>query len=195
MLKVYYFDRNYAKNHSWGTRHFSDGLFHHYSDVIMGMVAFPITSFTIVYSIVYSGKGERDQSSASLAFVRGIHWWPVNSPHKGPVTRKMLPFDDVIMWRICITGLQGIHLCLLAVSQLTKRCLCNIISNTEGRHSLPVLALGHPCIRSWDEPTGPRHHGGCRSADTMPSVAVMPTLQLLNIIRVAWYTSIALHNR
>ena len=32
-----------------------------------------------------------------LAFVRGIHWWPMNSPHKGPVTRKMLPFDDVIM--------------------------------------------------------------------------------------------------
>ena len=23
--------------------------------------------------------------------------WPVNSPHKGPVTRKMFPFDDVIM--------------------------------------------------------------------------------------------------
>ena len=37
------------------------------------------------------------QSSASLAFVRGIHWWPVNSPHKRPVTRKMFPFDDVIM--------------------------------------------------------------------------------------------------
>ena len=35
--------------------------------------------------------------SASLAFVRGIHWWSVNSPHKGPVTRKMFPFDDVIM--------------------------------------------------------------------------------------------------
>ena len=119
MLKVYYFDRNYAESHSWGTRHFSDGLFYHYSDVIMGTVASPITSFTIVYSTVYSGKGERDQSSASLAFVRGIHWWPVNSPHKGPVTRKMFPFDDVIMWRICITGLQGIHSCLLAVSQLT----------------------------------------------------------------------------
>ena len=38
-----------------------------------------------------------DQSSASLAFVRGIHRWPVNSPHKGPVTWKMIPFDDVIM--------------------------------------------------------------------------------------------------
>ena len=37
------------------------------------------------------------KSSASLAFVRGINRWPVNSPHKGPVTRKMLPFDDVIM--------------------------------------------------------------------------------------------------
>ena len=26
--------------------------------------------------------------------------WPVNSPHKGPVTRKMFPFDDVIMFII-----------------------------------------------------------------------------------------------
>ena len=40
-----------------------------------------------------------DQSSASLAFVRGIHRGPVNSPHKWPVTRKMFPFDDVIMGR------------------------------------------------------------------------------------------------
>ena len=37
------------------------------------------------------------QSSASMAFVRGIHRWPVNSPHKGQVTQKMFPFDDVIM--------------------------------------------------------------------------------------------------
>ena len=28
-----------------------------------------------------------------------IHWWPMNSPHKWPVTRKMFPFDDVIMQR------------------------------------------------------------------------------------------------
>ena len=38
----------------------------------------------------------KHQSSASLAFVRGIHRWPVHSPHKGPVTRKMFPFDDVM---------------------------------------------------------------------------------------------------
>ena len=33
----------------------------------------------------------------SLAFVRGIRRWPVNSPHKGPVTRKMFSFGDAIM--------------------------------------------------------------------------------------------------
>ena len=89
----------------------------HYSDVIMGAMASQITSLTIVipppnevgggytgftlsvlYSSVYSGTDQRKhQSSASLAFVRGIHRRPVNSPHKGPVTRKMFPFDDIIM--------------------------------------------------------------------------------------------------
>ena len=39
----------------------------------------------------------KHQNSASLAFVRGIHREPVNSPHKWPVTRKTFPFDDVIM--------------------------------------------------------------------------------------------------
>ena len=70
----------------------------HYTDVIMSEVASQITSLTIVYSIVYSDVDLRKhQSSASLAFVRGIHRWPVNSPHKWPVTRKKFPFDDVIM--------------------------------------------------------------------------------------------------
>ena len=58
-----------------------------YSDVTMG--AFQITIVSIVYSTVCSGADQRKhQSSASLAFVRGIHRWPVNSPHKGPVTQK-----------------------------------------------------------------------------------------------------------
>ena len=70
----------------------------HYSDVIMGAMASQITSLTIVCSTVYSGADQRKyQGSASLAFVRGIHRWPVNSPHKWPVTRKMFPFDHVIM--------------------------------------------------------------------------------------------------
>ena len=58
----------------------------HYTDFIMGAMAFQITSLTIVYSAVYSGADQRKhQSSASLAFVRGIH--------RGPV----MSFDDVIM--------------------------------------------------------------------------------------------------
>ena len=70
----------------------------HYRGVIMGVMASQITSLTIVYSTVYSGAHQRNhQSSASLAFVRGMHRRPVNSPHKGPVTRKMFQFDDVIM--------------------------------------------------------------------------------------------------
>ena len=70
----------------------------HYSDVIMSAMASQITGVTIVYSIVCSGAYQRKQQSyASLAFVGGIHRWPVNSPHKGPVTRKRFPFDDVIM--------------------------------------------------------------------------------------------------
>ena len=57
-----------------------------------------ITSLTIVYSTVYSGADQRKhQSSASLAFMQGIHWWPVNPPHKWPVTRKIFLFDDFIM--------------------------------------------------------------------------------------------------
>ena len=32
----------------------------------------------------------------SLAFVRGIHQWPVNSLQKGLVTQKMFPFNDVV---------------------------------------------------------------------------------------------------
>ena len=64
----------------------------------MGTIASQITSLTIVYSTVYSDADQRKyQSSASLAFVRGIHRRPVNSPHKWPVTRQMFPFDDVIV--------------------------------------------------------------------------------------------------
>ena len=70
-----------------------------YNDTIMTAMTSHITSLTIVCSTVYSGADQRKhQSSASLAFVRGIHLWPVNSPHKGPITRKMIPFDDVVMY-------------------------------------------------------------------------------------------------
>ena len=76
----------------------------HYDDVIMTMLASQITR-SVVYSIVYSGVNQRKhQSSASLAFVWEIHRGPVNFPHKWPVTRKMFPFDDVIMWILASTA-------------------------------------------------------------------------------------------
>ena len=81
----------------------------HYSDVILGAMASQITTLTIVYSTIYTGADQRKhQSFTPLAFVRGIHrWpvnspqihrWPVNSPHKGPVTGKMFPFSMTASW-------------------------------------------------------------------------------------------------
>ena len=78
----------------------------------MGAIVSQITSLTIVYSIVYSDADQRKhQSSASLAFVREIHRGPANSPHKWPVTRKMFPFDDVIMIQ-CVSNATTVLLLL-----------------------------------------------------------------------------------
>ena len=71
---------------------------YYYRDVIMSAMAYQITSISIVRSAVCSGAVQRKhKSSASLAFVRGIHRWPVDSPHRRPVTRKMFPFHDATM--------------------------------------------------------------------------------------------------
>ena len=75
----------------------------HYGDVITGAIASQITSLTIVYSVYSDADERKHQSSASLAFVRGIHRGPVNSPHKWPVTRKMFH----LMTSSC--GLQRLH--------------------------------------------------------------------------------------
>ena len=81
-------------------------------------MASQITSLTIVYSTVYSGRSKKHQSSASLAFVRGIHRWPVNSPHKWPVTRKMFPLDDVIMAKCCAFCLDADVLLVIFVNRI-----------------------------------------------------------------------------
>ena len=78
-----------------------------------------ITSLTVVYSTVYWGADQRKhQSSASLAFVRGIHEWLVNSLHKWPVMWKMFPFDDVIMVNLPISSIS-------LYSLLSIHCLSN----------------------------------------------------------------------
>ena len=84
----------------------------HYDDVTMGAIASQITSLTIAFSTVYLDTDQRKhQSSASLAFVRGIHRRPVNSPHKWPVPRKMFPFDDVIMYVLVISRDASGYMC------------------------------------------------------------------------------------
>ena len=102
--------RSTSLGHYWGqsTSGLWDFLTQHYGDVIMGAIASQITSLAIVYSTVYSDADQRKhQSSASLAFVWGIHRLPVNSSHKWPVTRKM--FDDVIITRRKMYSMSWCH--------------------------------------------------------------------------------------
>ena len=110
---MYIWNSCFTKTNSW--RDFVqsdvDKWRSHYSDVIMGTMASQITNLTFVYSTAYSRADQRKhQSSASLALVRGIHRWPVNYPHKAPVTRKMFPFNDIIMTKVTY----GIFALLLA---------------------------------------------------------------------------------
>ena len=57
----------------------------------MGAMASQTTSLTIVYSTVCSGTDKKTSKLRVTGLCEGI------SPHKGPVARKMLPFEDVIM--------------------------------------------------------------------------------------------------
>ena len=74
----------------------------HYSDVIMSAMFLDCllrrrSKKTSKLRVTGLCEG---QSSVSLVFVRGIHRWPVNSPHKGPVTRETFPFNEVILARL-----------------------------------------------------------------------------------------------
>ena len=103
----------------------------HYDDIIMGAIAPLITSLTIVYSSVYSDADQsKHQSSASLAFVWGIHRVPVNSPHKWPVTRKMFPFADVIMYMQPTNSERHSH----ATELYGVYCLLTYWGRDNGRH-------------------------------------------------------------
>ena len=76
----------------------------HYSAVIISAMASQITGISNICLTVCSVAHQRKhQSSTSLAFVKGIHRWSADSPHKRQVTRKIFPFDDTIL---------SLHLCL-----------------------------------------------------------------------------------
>ena len=105
----------------------------------MDAMASQITSLTIVYSTVYSGADKRiHQSSASLAFVRGIHRGPANSPHKWPVTRKMFPFHDVIMRSLTFYSLLSFNVILSQIDSSAQDC---------GNSSADALELVQSCAK------------------------------------------------
>ena len=66
----------------------------HQSSESLSRATVPLLRYAPLTWQRYGGSGTGYES---LAFVRGIHRRPANSPHKWPVTRKMFPFDDVIM--------------------------------------------------------------------------------------------------
>ena len=132
----------------------------------MSTIVSQITSLAIVYSTVYSGADQRKhQSSASLAFVWGIHRGPVNPPHKRPVTRKMIPFDDVIMELACQLPLVSpfrsfpnhsvFVLFFLYLSYLVTTKAITI--PTTGLHSIPYIVVV----------------GNYASSDTQPQLGIV----------------------
>ena len=93
----------------------------HCSGVIIGAMAHKITIVSIVCPTVCSDADQiKHQSSASLAFVRGIHRWSVDYPHKWQVNRKMFPFDDVIVqWFLSFFfNIFNIHLNIIPVGPI-----------------------------------------------------------------------------
>ena len=130
---------------------------YHENDVIMGAIASQIMSLTIVYSIVYSDTDQRKhQSSASLAFVWGIHRGPVNSPHKWPVTRKMFSFDDVIMhfrnsaycWCFGVLRCLGtISLNHIMYGNLRQACGCPSVSGSTRNNLIYVIWIDRELVK------------------------------------------------
>ena len=91
----------------------------HYNGVIMSAMESQVTGVSIVCSSVGSGADQRKyQSSASLAFVWGTHRWSVNFRHKGPVTRKMFAFYDIIL---LLSGARDLHHIITPGIQLGSR--------------------------------------------------------------------------
>ena len=100
----------------------------------MSRMASQITGILIVCSTLSSSADQRKhQSSVWLAFVSGIHQWPVDSPHKGPVIWKMFPFDDIIM--ICRITQTWTCLFILLCSYVYVPILCQLFASCSLHHA------------------------------------------------------------
>ena len=104
----------------------------HYNDVIMSTMASQITSLTVVYStVLFRHRSKKTSKLCVTGLCEGNSPWPVNSPHKGPVTRKMFPFHDVIMG--CVIGCIQLTLTLTDPTGYTTQILlphCHTMGST-----------------------------------------------------------------
>ena len=120
---------------------FPDSLVIHYNDVIMSIsIQQP---HDCLFNRLYRPYQRKHQNSMTLAFVRGIHRWPVNSWHKGPVIWKMFPFNDVIMITMPVT-VCGVW-CTLGrgfLSLITENLLMIIVIHTHGETSNGSWCIG-----------------------------------------------------
>ena len=108
----------------------------------MGAMASQITSLTIVNSTVSSGADQRTHLSSSLlAFVWGIHWWLVNSPHKWPVIQKMFPFEYVIMFPCSVFNDDKV-MCMTTILCYTDLTLICSVDNFY-LHSIWTTTVAH----------------------------------------------------
>ena len=163
----------------------------HYCEVLMGATASQITSLMIVYSTVHSGADQRKhQSSASLAFVRGIPWWPVNSLHKGPVTWKMIPSHDVIMSHHTWT-VSGDDTCWLSL--WCAKCVCGLIAYGNSMLSVFIYSsisqLSCKCWRFNILVRNNQPYRNCsaeRHSNDLPSPASETHTVLMTFIEDAW---------
>ena len=135
---------------------------------------------------LFGGDQRKHQSSASLAFVRGIHRWPVNSPHKGPVTRKMFPFDDVIMLS-AIFAFQvrlGVHeICLFPVYAVSWFLVFHSL-RTRVKWKPFITPLGNTVVRSWHNWTNIQHLVCAEGAQLCRIVSILILLFIWNYCKV-----------
>ena len=81
-LTLHHIVKTYTQPSSFVTKDDINSFYNHYSDVVMGAIAFQITIITIAYSTVYT-VSKKISTVRVTAFVMGIYGWPVTSPHKG----------------------------------------------------------------------------------------------------------------
>ena len=161
----------------------TSGLYHlnqsHYNSVIMSVMAYQITSLTNVYSTVYSRRrSKKIWKLQSLAFVRGIQRWSVKSPHKGPLTRKMFPFDDVIMLSVATAMACSGHTCNIHAWSVTSVMVIpkkKLATYWNGGKCLSNLHQSRKEVWTWQ---------GITETGRIPSAGIV-----IPVIKIKWHSN------